>query len=235
MFETCMVESAGQLKSTNTKWTTAGAFALEGTLLALVVIATMVRPEMLPATAGIIHLTPPYAPPRATQVIATERHSAMARADAMTIPMNFPAHARTVVDPKEDFGPPLPPGVDVGPRNQNPIIDMVAASANPPAVHPAVPTRVIVSTMDPARLIRQVNPVYPPIAKIARIQGIVELHAIIGRDGSIENLQVVSGPPSLVEAAQNAVRQWRYKPTYLGGQPVEVETTITVRFTLSGQ
>jgi protein TonB len=235
MFETCMVESAGQLRSTSTKWTTAGAFALEGTLLALVVLATMVHTDFLPKTAGIIHLSPPYSPPRVTEIVRTEMHAtAAARPDVMTIPANYPAHARTIVD---DFAPvgadPAPPTF-ADPTSRNPIIDIVGRSPNPPVTHVEPPTRII-STIDPAKLVHQVEPSYPLLAKQVRVQGSVVLHAIVGRDGSIQSLQTISGHPMLVAAALDAVRQWRYKPTYLGGQPVEVETTITVNFTVNGQ
>ncbi len=83
-----------------------------------------------------------------------------------------------------------------------------------------------------ANLIRQVRPKYPPEAKQARIQGLVRFNAIIGRDGTIQNLEVVEGPPELVPAAMDAVKQWEYKPTLLNGAPVEVITTIDVNFTL---
>ena len=76
-------------------------------------------------------------------------------------------------------------------------------------------------------------PLYPPLAKQARIQGVVRFTAIIGKDGNIQNLQLVSGHPLLVEAAKQAVSQWQYKPTLLNGDPVEVVTTIEVNFTLS--
>jgi protein TonB len=78
-----------------------------------------------------------------------------------------------------------------------------------------------------------VTPVYPPLAKQARIQGTVRFTAIIGKDGTIQNLQLVTGHPLLVAAAQDAVRQWVYKPTLLNGEPVEVVTQIDVNFTLS--
>jgi protein TonB len=83
-------------------------------------------------------------------------------------------------------------------------------------------------------LIRKVQPAYPPLARSARIQGTVVLQALIGKDGSIQNLRVVSGHPMLTNSALEAVRQWKYKPYYLNGEPVEVETTINVNFTLSG-
>jgi protein TonB len=79
-------------------------------------------------------------------------------------------------------------------------------------------------------LIYRVEPAYPPLAKQARIQGVVVLTAIIGKDGNVQNLQVVSGHPLLAPAAIEAVKQWRYKPFLLNGQPVEVETTVTVNF-----
>jgi protein TonB len=236
MFETCMVESAGQLRSTNTKWTTAGAFALEGTLLALVVLATMVHTDFLPKTAGIIHLSPPYAPPRVTEIIRTDTHAATAtHPDVMTIPSNYPAHARNIVDQSGPVGADPAPPTFVGPTNRNPLIDIVGRSPNLPVTRAEPPKRMIISTIDPARLVQQVQPIYPVPAKLAHISGPVVLHAIIARDGSIESLQVQSGHPMLVNAALDAVRRWRYKPTLLGGQPVEVETTITVRFTLNGQ
>jgi len=83
-------------------------------------------------------------------------------------------------------------------------------------------------------LIQRVQPEYPPLAKQARIQGTVLLHAVIDREGKIEDLQVLGGHPLLVETALKAVQQWRYRPYYLDGEPVEVETQITIHFTLSG-
>jgi protein TonB len=76
--------------------------------------------------------------------------------------------------------------------------------------------------------------VYPPIAKAAHVQGAVILHAVISKQGTIENLQVVSGPPMLAGAAMDAVRRWRYKPYLLNNEPTEVDTTITVNFTFGG-
>jgi protein TonB len=98
----------------------------------------------------------------------------------------------------------------------------------------ATPSRIRVGgNVQQANLIRKVTPLYPPLAKQARIQGVVRFTAIIGKDGTIQNLQLVSGHPLLVEAAKQAVSQWQYKPTLLNGDPVEVVTTIEVNFTLS--
>ena len=86
----------------------------------------------------------------------------------------------------------------------------------------------------PGLLIREIQPDYPPLARQARIQGSVLLQAKISKDGSIQNLRLISGHPMLAPAAIEAVKQWRYKPYILNGEPVEVETQITVNFTLSG-
>jgi protein TonB len=89
-----------------------------------------------------------------------------------------------------------------------------------------------VTTIDPAMLIRRVEPVYPALAKQTHREGRVELHAIIGADGTIQSLQVVSGDPLFLISAREAVQQWKYKPTYLNGQPVEIDTFITVVYTM---
>jgi protein TonB len=83
-------------------------------------------------------------------------------------------------------------------------------------------------------LVRKVNPNYPPLARQARIQGTVVLHAVISKDGSIENLTLVSGHPMLAPSAIEAVKQWKYKPYLLNGEPVEVDTEVQVNFTLAG-
>ena len=88
--------------------------------------------------------------------------------------------------------------------------------------------------MSEGNLIRRVQPSYPPLARSARIQGTVVLQAIISKDGSIENLRLLSGHPMLAPAAIEAVKQWRYRPYVLNNEPVEVETQITVNFSLAG-
>jgi protein TonB len=84
-----------------------------------------------------------------------------------------------------------------------------------------------------AKLIRQPKPPYPPLARQARIQGTVRFTAVIGKEGTIQNLQLISGHPLLVQSAQEAVKQWAYQPTLLNGEPVEVITQIDVNFTLT--
>jgi protein TonB len=103
----------------------------------------------------------------------------------------------------------------------------------PPPPKPPTPERIRVGgNVESAALVNKVAPKYPPIAKTAHVSGTVVLHAIISKDGSIEELQFVSGPPLLMTAALDAVKQWRYRATMLNGQSVEVDTTIDVVFDL---
>jgi len=107
--------------------------------------------------------------------------------------------------------------------------DQILPPPPPPAAH-----RPPVSHMMEGNLIHRVQPDYPAPARQIRVQGQVVLRAVISREGMIDNLQVVSGHPMLVKAAVDAVRQWRYRPYVLNGEPVEVETEVTVNFILSG-
>jgi TonB family protein len=104
--------------------------------------------------------------------------------------------------------------------------------APPPPPKPKGPQRIGGNVME-ANLLRKVQPIYPPLAKSARVQGTVEFTATISKEGNIENLQLVRGHPLLVNAAKEAVLQWKYRPTMLNGSPVEVITDIIVNFTLS--
>ena len=111
------------------------------------------------------------------------------------------------------------------------------ASSVPVLAKSPVPTPVkrmrIASRVAEANLIHDVAPQYPPEAGRARIEGTVVLMAVIGKDGSVQDVQVESGLPILAQAAIDAVRQWRYKPYMIDGEPVEVDSRITINFTLS--
>jgi len=97
---------------------------------------------------------------------------------------------------------------------------------------PAAPIRVSIG-VQMAKLIKQVIPVYPPMAKMMRISGVVHLVGVIGKDGRVQRLQLISGHPILAHAAMEAVQQWIYRPTLLSGEPVEVTAPIDVNFTLT--
>ena len=108
-----------------------------------------------------------------------------------------------------------------------------AGAAPPPPPKAAVSRTRVGGAVQAAKLVNRVQPIYPPLARQTRISGTVKLHAIIGKDGAVQQLQVVSGHPLLVQAALDAVKQWRYQPTLLNGEPVEVDTEIDVIFSLA--
>jgi protein TonB len=115
------------------------------------------------------------------------------------------------------------------------VLGSIISSSNAPVPHVATPQRVRVSQgVTSGLLLRRVNPTYPPLARTARIQGRVLLQAQISKSGDIQNLQVISGHPMLIQSALDAVKQWKYRPYLLNGEAVEVDTTIEVNFTLAG-
>jgi protein TonB len=108
------------------------------------------------------------------------------------------------------------------------------ATPPPPPSNKVRPRIQLGGQIQAAKIISQPSPIYPPLARQARIQGSVLLHAVLDKDGRVSELQVISGHPLLVQAALDAVKQWRYQPTLLNNEPVEVDTTITVTFVLGG-
>lgn len=131
--------------------------------------------------------------------------------------------------PGDPNGVPYGSGMDLG---QFPEPDPPKPAPQPPAPAMRAPLRVG-GKVQAAKIVRQVTPVYPPLARQARISGIVRLEAVISRSGTIESLQVMSGHPLLTQAALDAVRQWVYQPTLLNTVPVEVVTQIEVNFKLA--
>jgi protein TonB len=123
------------------------------------------------------------------------------------------------------IAPPGPPPAPPPPRGLN--------RADAAATTRAVPCIRISGGVKMARILHRVEPVYPPLARHARISGTVELEGIIGTDGRLRELRVISGHPLLVRAAIEAVRQWVYEPTMLSGEPVEVIAPITVSFRMN--
>jgi len=129
------------------------------------------------------------------------------------------------------YGIPLLPGEQLIPAQQPPVRSQEPVETA--QVRPQIRIRVGGNAQE-SRLIQRVLPVYPPLAIRMRISGVVRLHAIIGTDGRVRELRVMEGHPILVAAAVQAVRQWLYRPAALNGDPVEVDTEITVRFNLDG-
>jgi len=145
-----------------------------------------------------------------------------------TIVMRDPASSTSQADdtPPAGIGEEIPGAID----GLIPLSDSRQRALPPPNTEHQVlrPQILRMTQLDPAMLIHRVEPVYPALAKQTHREGRVELRAIIGTDGTIQSLQVVSGDPLFLMSAREAVEQWRYRPTYLNGQAVEIDTFITV-------
>ena len=244
MFEDSLVESGGKLR-TRRGMTTTISFILEVLFLGVLVLLPLIFTEALPTKQLMTMLTspppppPPPPPPAAAPVIVKKIQSELDNGQLRT-PTAIPKKIQMI---KEDEAPPSsgPAGVVGGVPGGVPggaIGGVLGSVMSVPTAVPkvATPQRVRVSQgVSQGLLIHKVTPQYPPLARQARIQGTVVLQAVIGKDGSIQGLHVVSGHPMLTNSALEAVKEWRYKPYYLNGEPVEVETTINVNFTLSGE
>jgi len=219
------------------------SFSLQALAVGLLLVFPLLRPQGLPSfhqLARPISLGQPmgdFAPVRAH---AGPNSTGPSR--ATEIIFRSPSRVPNSIPAAGDDGPPqLAPS---GPSNSGGIgfgdprgVLGSLGGARPimPATAPApVVAPLRVSHMNEGNLTHKVQPAYPPLARSARIQGVVELQAVIGKQGAIENLRVLTGHPMLVAAAVDAVRQWRYRPYILNNEPVEVETQITVNFSLSG-
>jgi protein TonB len=152
----------------------------------------------------------------------------------LTAPTRIPHDIKMVAEkeaPAASFGV---QGSDFG-GSSNGVMGSIFGGSAAPQVKAAVPKKINISSgVASGMLLQKTQPVYPPIAKAARVQGTVVLQAKISKTGSIEDLHVVSGPAMLQQAALDAVRSWRYRPYLLNNEPVEVETTVNVIFTLGG-
>src|SRR5437879_8779028 len=244
MFEDSLIESGGRLK-TKRGATTLVSFILQVGLVGLLLLVPLIFTEALPKQQLMTFLVappppppppPPAAPmPKVVKVVQTDIVNGQLRT-----PTKIPEKVQMI---KEEEAPPpvmsasgvvggVPGGVPGG--QMGGVIGGIISST-PMAVPKVAVQRVRVSQGVTAGLvIKRVNPTYPPLARTARVQGSVVLAAVIGKDGSIQNLHVLSGHPLLTQAALEAVKQWRYKPYILNGEPVEVDTQVTVNFTLSG-
>jgi len=252
MFEDSLLEYGGRGK-TKKGWTVAVSFLVQGTILTVMILIPLIYTEALPRTQLMTMLMappppPPPPPPPAPKTVRVQPRI-IQQPQEMVQPRVIPRQvARIVEDP---LPPPGPVGGVVGgvaggiPGGSAGGIlgGMISAPPPPPPPPPPPsappppppPERVRVGgQVQSARLVNQARPVYPPLARQARVQGTVRLEAVINKDGVIEELKVISGHPLLVQAALTAVQQWQYQPTLLNGVAVEVITTIDVNFTLGG-
>jgi protein TonB len=244
MFENALLESSGAKPRGASLWTKGMSFAFELMLLSLAVLVPLLYTEALPrhVLSGILEAPapPPAAPAPRTLPVATrsQMHSEL-NGDRILLPVAIPEHVKEIHDESAvNSAPTGDPGAVVGAPPNDTANRTIATLLEtlPPAMPKSVtPHAVRVSSgVAQGLLIHQVRPQYPALARSARIQGSVVLQATIGKDGAIQNLHLLSGHPLLTQAAMEAVRQWRYRPYLLNNEPVEVDTTIQVNFTLNG-
>ena len=243
LFADSLIDSTSPEKQRRT-WTTAVSYFFQCLLLGLLVILPLMFTEALPQAQLLTMLIappppPPPPPPAAQAVTKIIRQTDVLDNGRLRTPSRIPKKVEMI---KEEEAPPpmasgvvggVPGGVPGGQLN-GVIGGIVNSSANIP-VATLVPKRIRVSQgVIQGQCIRKVEPTYPKIALHARIQGQVLLKAVIDKNGEVTELQVVGGHPMLIPAALEAVKQWRYRPYLLNGEPVEVETTITVTFSIAG-
>jgi periplasmic protein TonB len=236
MFDQLVVSSAHPTK-THKSWTVALSAIVQSIILGILILIPLIYTEALPKgmlNTFLVAPAPPPPPPPPAAPVKTVRAPKIVQLNKMVAPTVIPKNVAMI----KDEAPVIYTnggGVDGGTGNG--ILNGIIGSggSGPPPPPTKAPSRIRVGgNVQAASLVNKVTPQYPPIAKTAHVSGTVVLHAIIAKDGSIQELQYMSGPPLLMKSAMDAVREWRYKPTMLNGDPVEVDTTISVVFSLGG-
>lgn len=235
MFTESLLESSNVArKHSDKRWPMTLAFVLESIAVCLVLLLPLASTGVIPVLAHV----PLIAPVHSVEV--EQRGTGNSAGQRSTIaPTTQIVNVITNRNPLLPFGRSHPttdqtPGPFDrfnGERSGPQFSDLICKDNCTTIARPPEPVqRVRLSHLSEATLVRKIDPLYPRTAVLTHIYGAVQLHAIIAKDGSIQSLSVVRGHPILVEAAMEAVRQWRYKPYMLNDEPVEVETFITVNF-----
>jgi protein TonB len=233
MFEDSTFESTSRIHTRSRRWMVA-TFAFNASIVLALILIPLIDPEALPRQDIASPIEVPPAPVRQTQQTQPTQiahHETEMKFGNIIVPSKIPTTIFTPSAPEPATNPNAatwvaitdPSGVDPFDNKKRAIV-----------VHPETTSVVRVSgRFEEGLLIEKRLPVYPPIARVAGIDGTVTLAATISKTGTIENLSVTGGPAMLQRAALEAVKSWRYRPYLLNGQPVEVETTVNVIFTLA--
>jgi periplasmic protein TonB len=232
LFEDSIFESTGRIRTRSRGWMVA-TFLLNGSILVALILIPLIYPEALPRQALTFLLTAPKAPPSQPPLPKETLRGSNSMATTVTLarPAMPPISSIASTDPvapEESMislneGPALPGGTNDVFNRRGPGTVVHEASKGPMHVSSGVMAGAVIAKN---------TPVYPLIAKSAGVEGVVVLLATISKYGTIENLRVASGPALLQQAAIDAVKTWRYRPYLLNGEPVEVETTVNVVFSL---
>ena len=236
MFEDSTFESGGKIKTRSRYWMMA-TFILNGSILVLLILIPLIYPEALPKAAmqTLLVAPPPPPPPPPPEVVHVVKVQSEMMNNQLTAPTRIPHDIKMVAEkeaPPSSFGVAGAEGLG---GSSSGVLGSVFGSGSGPKVQAAAPKKVNISAgVAQGMLIQKTVPVYPPIAKAARVSGTVVIQATISKAGTIENLHVISGPAMLQQSALDAVKTWRYRPYLLNNEPVEVETTVNVIFSLGG-
>jgi protein TonB len=236
MFESATFHSSGILHDKTPKWMLL-TLGINTTLILALIALPLLFPQSLPTRLLSKALYAPAPPPAITRLIT--RSNSQLSQQSYHDPFQAPTRPPIGIDRAQDPGPPPGPITDLSTgdttgatETTNPIL---RSTTPPPVVHQVQPLKIHISNLSPSQLLYKTTPAYPAMGIATRTQGTVVLAATISKTGSIENLRVVSGPAMLQQSAIDAVQKWRYRPYLLNNQPVEVETTINVVFSLSSQ
>ena len=234
MFDQLVVSGPGGAK-TNKSWTVTLSALIQIVILGILILIPLIYTEALDprlAAMSLVAPPPPPPPPPPPAIVKTVKAPRVVQISKMVAPTVIPKTVSIVKDEAPVIYSNSAAGVDGGTGS---VLGGILGNVAPPPPKPAAPQRIRVGgNVEAGARINNVTPEYPAIAKVAHISGTVVLHAIIAKDGTIQELSFVSGPPMLVKSAMDAVKQWRYKPYLLNGDPVEVETTINVDFSFGG-
>jgi periplasmic protein TonB len=243
LFSDSLLESAAPDRKRRSLATTL-SFSFQCVLIGIGLIVPLMFTEALPTQQFLTFLIapppPPPPPPAPAAAVKAVRQTDLMNNGQLRTPTRIPQKVEII---REEESPPAVTGGVVGgipggiPGGQlggviGGIISSTPASTFVPKLEPVKRVRIS-QGVTKGMLLHKVEPPYPKLALAARITGVVLLKAIISKDGEIKELQVVSGHPILVPAAIDAVKQWRYRPYLLNGEPVEVETNIAVTFQIA--
>lgn len=242
MFEDSFVESSAA-RHHDTAYSATLSFIIQTLLVGVLVLLPLLHIEGLPKNqlSMLIAPLPPQASATEHANVKPARDKPLALAhDIIRVPSQLPKFiGSSPEEPERGFSlssgimGSVPGALSNGALSGGAAFSTGGPSASAPKL--ALPSKARVSSgVAEGLLIHKVLPQYPILARQARIQGAVVLQAVIGKDGTVKNLQILSGHPMLLPAAMQAVKQWRYRPYFLNGEAVEVDTQITVNFTLAG-
>jgi periplasmic protein TonB len=242
MFAESLLEISWAQRSRRS-WTTATSFGLQAMVIGVLLTVPLLRTVGLPPgrvlPTPISWGAPPPPAPQIRREHATRLNQSNLSVNTLITPSAIPTHVAHLVEvtapPQVNYNSESGVEGGTGTGSRDGVWNAIDASLRPPVAMPAPPPTMRqfrTSSMLQGSLVHRVEPAYPPMARIARVQGAVVLEAVISKTGTIENLLLISGHPLLVPAALEAVSQWRYRPYRLNGEAIEVETEIIVNFIL---